>query len=160
MFAQVDKNRDFVVPSKEEGSAGYDVYASLVQDSMVIEPFTTRLVPTNMAYHTPKGYYFQVEERGSTGSRGIKKSAGVLDGNFTGETFVALTNTNDKPILITKETDTEALEKDYIVYPYSKAIAQMILHKVDEFPSVLVDYSEILNLPTERGTGMLGSSGK
>lgn len=159
-FAQVNKDKDFTVPTKRATDAGYDLYCSFMQDNLIIEPLTTRLIPTNLACLIPDGYYFQIEERGSTGSKGIKKSAGVIDSSYRAEIFIAITNCNNKPILITKETETEALTDDYIIYPYTKAIAQMVLHKVDEFPTELVDYQEILNTPSERGTGALGSSGK
>ena len=43
----------------------------------------------------PSKYYFQVEERGSTGSKGIKKSAGVIDSGYRGEIFIAITNSTD-----------------------------------------------------------------
>ena len=160
LFAAVDKTKDYKIPTKDDGNAGFDVYASFEEDFVVINPHETKLINTNIAYAIPKNYYFQVEERGSTGSRGIKKSAGVLDQSYNGSIFVAITNCNNKPLLITKEEDTSALEEDYIVYPYKKAIAQIVLHKVDEFTAREVDYSEILAIPTERGDGKLGSSGK
>lgn len=160
VFAAVDKTKDYVIPSKDDGNAGFDMYASFEEDYVVIEPLTTKLINTNIAYSIPDNYYFQVEERGSTGSKGIKKSAGVCDPSYNGSIFIALTNCNNKPVVITKEEDTSALEDDYIVYPYKKAIAQIVLQRYDNLPVRESDYSEILAKPTERGSGALGSSGK
>ena len=159
-FAAIDPNKDYVLPTKKDGDAGYDVYASFTEDNMIIEPLTTKLIPTNLAYLLPEGFHFMVEERGSTGSKGIKKSAGVCDESYRGELFIAITNCNDKPVVITKEEDTAALEADYIVYPYKKAIAQLILEKTYDAETELVPYDEILKVASERGTGALGSSGK
>lgn len=159
-FAAVNKNKDYKIPTKRACDAGYDIYPSFTEDNMIIGSLETKLVPTNIAYIIPEGHYLQVEERGSTGSKGIKKSAGVLDEGYTGGIFVAITNCNSKPLVITKETDTQALEDDYIVYPYSKAIAQLILHKSEHQDTEEVSYEEILAKKSERGAGKLGSSNK
>ena len=48
-----------------------------------------------------------------------------------------------------------------IIYPYSKAIAQLIVHEVhNEVESKEVSYEELQSIPSKRGTGSLGSSGK
>ena len=48
-----------------------------------------------------------------------------------------------------------------IIYPYSKAIAQLIVHEVhNEVESKEISYEELRSIPSERGTGSLGSSGK
>ena len=48
-----------------------------------------------------------------------------------------------------------------IIYPYSKAIAQLIVHEVhNEVVSKEISYEELQSIPSERGTGSLGSSGK
>lgn len=159
-FAVINPEKDYVLPTKRTGDAGYDVYASFTEDNMVIDTLETKLIPTNLAYLLPEGFHFMVEERGSTGSKGIKKSAGVCDEAYRGELFIAITNCSNKPVVITKEEDTSALEADYIVYPYKKAIAQLILEKTYDAETELIPYDEILKADSERGTGALGSSGK
>ena len=150
-----------IIPTKKDGDAGYDIYANFEQDYMMLNPFETRLIPTGIATRLDDGYYFQIEERGSTGSKGIKKSAGVIDSSYSGEWFIAITNCNDKPLVITKEENSnEFLSEDYIVYPYSKAIAQAVLHRVPKATSKVITYEELKNIPTDRGDGALGSSGK
>lgn len=153
---------DAIIPTKRDEDAGYDIYANFEEIDMVIEPFTTKLIPTGIASRLSENLYFQIEERGSTGSKGIKKSAGVIDGNYNGEWFVALTNCNNKPVLITKEGTefTKYLEEDYIVYPYTKAIAQAVLHTVPVATSTEITYEDLKAIPSNRGNGALGSSGK
>lgn len=228
IFAKVKENA--IIPSKEEENAGFDIYAcwdGVEKKDKIIKPHTTKLIPTGIACALPINYYFQVEERGSTGSKGIKKSAGVVDSGYRGEIFVAISNVNDK-YLIFGDKDTylqEALnelkkwqsvdinnlteqdkidvekilrdqypdtydtltdkEKEIVIrnvyqeiksssndetlinnitnaifYPETKAIAQLVLHKVDNLPVKEISYEELKQIPSKRGTGILGSSGK
>ena len=228
IFAKVKENA--ILPSKEEENAGFDIYAcwdGVEKKDKIIKPHTTKLIPTGIACALPIDYYFQVEERGSTGSKGIKKSAGVVDSGYRGEIFVAISNVNDK-YLIFGDKDTylqEALnelkkwqsvdinnlteqdkidvekilrdqypdtydtltdkEKEIVIrnvyqeiksssnnetlinnitnaifYPETKAIAQLVLHKVDNLPVKEISYEELKQIPSKRGTGILGSSGK
>src|SRR5574344_1522646 len=151
---------DAIIPTREEGNAGFDIYACFDENNLVINPLETKLIPTGIASACDNGFYFQAEERGSTGSKGIKKSAGVIDSSYRGEIFIAITNCHSKPLLISKETDTSALTDDYIVYPYSKAIAQLILHEVINTDVEEYTYEELKTIPSNRGCGMLGSTGK
>ena len=228
IFAKVKENA--IIPSKEEENAGFDIYAcwdGVEKKDKIIKPHTTKLIPTGIACALPINYYFQVEERGSTGSKGIKKSAGVVDSGYRGEIFVAISNVNDK-YLIFGDKDTylqEALnelkkwqsvdinnmteqdridmerflkdqypdtydtltdkEKEIVIrnvyqeiksssndetlinnitnaifYPETKANAQLVLHKVDNLPVKEISYEELKQIPSKRGTGILGSSGK
>ena len=228
IFAKVKENA--IIPSKEEENAGFDIYAcwdGVEKKDRIIKPHTTKLIPTGIACALPINYYFQIEERGSTGSKGIKKSAGVVDSGYRGEIFVAISNVNDK-YLIFGDKDTylqEALnelkkwqsvdinnmteqdridmerflkdqypdtydtltdkEKEIVIrnvyqeiksssndetlinnitnaifYPETKAIAQLVLHKVDNLPVKEISYEELKQIPSKRGTGILGSSGK
>ena len=87
------KTRDgAVIPSKLEENAGYDIYACFDEDYITIAPHETKLIPTGIASALDTDCYFQIEERGSTGSKGIKKSAGVIDSGFRGEWKIAITN--------------------------------------------------------------------
>ena len=228
IFAKVKENA--IIPSKEEENAGFDIYAcwdGVEKKDKIIKPHTTKLIPTGIACALPINYYFQVEERGSTGSKGIKKSAGVVDSGYRGEIFVAISNVNDRYLIFgDKDTylqdaldelkkwqsvdvnnlteqdklDMEKFLKDQyqdsydnltdeekemvirniyqeikspdndetliknisnaIFYPETKASAQLVLHKVDNLPTKEISYEELKQIPSKRGTGILGSSGK
>lgn len=147
-----------VIPSKRDEDAGYDIYACFDENELVIPALTTVLVPTGLAYAISEKYYLQVEERGSTGSKGIKKSAGVMDSGYRNEMFIAITNCNSKKLVITKTPEADYGEA--IVYPYTKAIAQVVIHRVRKFKSKEVSYEELLKFTSQRGKGRLGSSNK
>lgn len=53
-------------------------------------------------------------------------------------------------------------EDEYItiIYPYEKAIAQAEVCEVPVMNQYEITYEELLTIPSERGTGALGSSGK
>ncbi|MGN1326899.1 MAG: hypothetical protein ACI4VQ_02280 [Clostridia bacterium] len=228
IFAKVKENA--IIPSKEDENAGFDIYAcwdGVEKKDKIIKPHTTKLIPTGIACALPINYYFQVEERGSTGSKGIKKSAGVVDSGYRGEIFVAISNVNDKYLIfgdkdtylqdaldelkkwqsvdINNLTEQDKLdmekflrdqyqdsydnltgeEKEMVIrsiyqeikspdndetliknisnaifYPETKAIAQLVLHRVDNLPVKEISYEELKQIPSKRGDGILGSSGK
>lgn len=228
IFAKVKEGA--IIPSKEEENAGYDIYAcweNVSKSDKIIKPHQTKLIPTGIACALPINYYFQVEERGSTGSKGIKKSAGVIDSGYRGEIFIAISNINDRYLVFGEKESylEEALEElkkwqsvdvenltegdiismenflkqqygdDYeilsekekmhiikqlyidvknpenkeqiitnvsnaIFYPETKAIAQLVLHKIDNLPTKEISYDELKAIPSKRGNGALGSSGK
>ena len=68
-FAKVRKNA--VIPSKRDEDAGMDIYACFEEDNLVILPHETRLIPTGIASSCTSDYYFQLLERGSTGTKGM-----------------------------------------------------------------------------------------
>lgn len=152
--------KDTIIPTKERGNAGYDIYANFEEENFVIQPHETKLVPTGLSTIFLPRYVMLLRERGSTGSRGMALRAGVVDSNYRGEIFVGITNTNDKPLVITKEKDTSALEDDYIVYPYSKAIAQAVFVELAHLTPTKGKIEDLEKHKTSRGKGALGSSGK
>ena len=161
LFAKVREGAK--IPTKRDEDAGRDLYACFDEDYMIIYPHTTALVPTGIATAFSSDYYAQIQERGSTGSKGIKYSSGVIDSGYRGEWFVALTNCNDIPVIIAK--DVERAEELFsfskkIVYPYSKGIAQFVMLPVPKFEEVEVTLEDLQNIKSERGTGVLGSSDK
>lgn len=165
-FAKI--REDAIIPSREEYNAGVDIYPCFEEDYMIIEPGETKLVPTGIASAIPLNYYIQIHERGSSGSKGIKYSAGVIDSSYRGEWFLATTNANKKPLLITK-IDIESLNEPiksiikngYIIYHYEKALFQGVVHCVhNEIERCEISYEDILKIPSKRGEGKLGSSGK
>lgn len=163
IFAKVKPNA--IIPSKEYHNAGYDIYACFYEDYMIIKPHETKLIPTGIASAMNPKYYIQIEERGSSGSKGIKKSCGVIDSSYHGEWFIAISNVNDCPLVIAKDDVTDddifgAIHMKYINYPYDKAIAQAIVHEVPKLNVLEMSYQELLMIESERGTGKLGSTGK
>lgn len=164
VFAKVKPNA--IIPTKEDENAGYDIYACFDEDYFIIPPHTTKLIPTGIASAVSDKYYLQVHERGSTGSKGMKYSAGVVDSNYRGEIFIALSNINNVEIIISKISREELCYYGYshhdnlIVYPYSKAIAQLVIHEVPKMDVKEITYEELKTIPSKRGMGSLGSSGK
>lgn len=165
-FAKIKENA--IIPTREEYNAGLDIYPCFDEDYMIINPGETKLVPTGIASAIPVNYYIQIHERGSSGSKGIKHSAGVIDSSYRGEWFLATTNVNNKPLLITKiDIDTldepikSIIKNAYIIYPYEKALFQGVVHCVhNELERLEIPYEDVLKIPSKRGAGKLGSSGK
>lgn len=165
-FAKIKNNAK--IPDKTNDNAGLDIYPCFEEDYMLIEPGETVLVPTGIASAIPENYYIQVEERGSSGSKGIKYSAGVIDSSYRGEWFLATTNTNSRPVIISKldlaalpTSVKELIEKVFIIYPYEKALFQGVIHCVhNELERKEISIEELRKIPSERGEGRLGSSGK
>jgi dUTP pyrophosphatase len=148
-----------IIPTKRPEDAGYDIYANFDEESITIQPHETKMIPTGIASAFPQGYVCILKERGSTGSKGIGQRCGVVDSGYRGEYFVAVTNHNDKPLVITKTPDKHNADNE-VIYPYSKAICQAILVAIPEFESKEIAYAELQEIKSERGTGKIGSSNK
>lgn len=159
-FAKVKPNA--IIPSKRNEDMGYDIYACFDEDYIVISPHETMLIPTGIASVCDKEYGFILKERGSTGSKGIAVRCGVLDSNFRGEWFVALTNTTNKPLFLINPNykDKDFISDKHFVYDCTKAIAQAILVPVPTTTIEEITYEELKEIESERGNGMLGSSNK
>lgn len=176
-FAKVKP--DAIIPSKRDEDMGFDIYACFDEDYIVINPHETKLVPTGLASACDPGYGFVVFERGSTGSKGIARRCGVIDSGYRNEWFIGLTNTTNQKLFISKLNTDELIEalvidKDNpidwkladdevlnsIVYPYSKAIAQALVMPVPKVHGHNISYDDLKAIPSERGLGALGSSGK
>ena len=159
-FAKVKP--DAKIPTKREEDAGFDIYANFAEDWVEIPPHENRLISTGIASAYDPNWAFILRERGSTGVKNLKVSAGVMDSGFRNEWFVCLYNGNDKPLYIAKHLDGEQSpeNKDAIIYPYTKAIAQALLVPVPEVCVEEISYDELKAIPSERGMGMIGSSNK
>lgn len=156
LFAKVRETAQ--IPSKEVENAGYDVYADFPEDSLYFEPHQTILVPTGIASSLLDKYALIVKERGSTGVRGMAVRAGVIDSGYRNEIFVAITNENPVPLAIAKEYTK--LSDGVITYPYTKAIAQLLLVEVPKVNVKEITYEQLKAIPSKRGDGNLGSSDK
>lgn len=154
-FAKVKENA--IIPTKKDEDAGYDIYACIDRD-IKVEPHETVMIPTGIATAFDSDYVMILKERGSTGTEGIGQRCGVIDSGFRGEIMVPITNTTDKLLTITK--DNLIFREDEIVYPAQKAIAQAIMVEVPKLKVQEIELSELREIKSERGQGMLGSSGK
>lgn len=154
------KSQDVKIPCKETHNAGYDIYAYFQEEKLVIKPHETKMIPTGLYSAFSEDYYIQLVERGSTGSKGIAQRCGVIDSSYRGEWFVPITNTTDKELIISKEIKETTVTKDYIGYPYNKAICQAVLLPVPKVEIKEISIDDFLKLESDRGTGCLGSSGK
>lgn len=156
LFAKVRPNA--IIPTKNEENAGYDFYACIDED-ITLKPGETKSIPTGIACGMSNDYFIQLEERGSTGSRGMKRSCGVIDSSYRGEVFISLYNASGKTLTLSNVP--EIIQNGlFIVYPTSKAICQGIVLPVPKMNVKEVSYEELLSYETKRGTGKLGSSGK
>ena len=150
-----------VIPSKRAEDAGYDIYACFDEDYVVIEPLHTVRVPTGLISAFSPDYYLQLQERGSSGTKGIAQRCGVIDSGFHNEWFIPMTNVNDVPVVIAKKHAAAQFEgKNVILYPYEKAICQAVLLPVPRTEVVEKSPEEIRAMESLRGMGELGSSGK
>lgn len=161
---------DAVLPEKRDEDAGYDIYACFRGDWINIAPNETVMVPTGIASVFDQKYVAVLKERGSTGTKGMGQRAGIIDSGYRNEWLVPITNHNSIPIVILKEDSEDMwLEEievhglsrdDFIVYPYNKAICQMLLLPVPEVDVVEINKKKLDAAKSERGMGKLGSSGK
>ncbi len=166
-FFKVKKFKEnAIVPSKRKEDAGYDIYGCFEEDYKVLKTGELWMCPSGIGYEIPEDWVLLLHERGSTGTRGISKRAGVNDSGFRGEMFVILNNTSNKDIIFAKDTgaglavfceENNINELDITVYPQSKAIAQAILMWC---PHADVELVEELSDNSERGAGVIGSSNK
>ena len=158
LFAKV--RPDAIIPTKREEDGCYDVYANFDEEMFVIQPHQVRLVPTGIASAFDKKYRIGIRERGSNTKGTLIVMAGQIDSNFRGMWFVALYNGNDIPVAISKEVTDVVKTEDYIQVPYAKAIAQFAVESVPEVEVKEVTFDDIKAIESDRGFGMLGSSGK
>ena len=158
-------------PSKRLEDAGFDLYADFEEEFFVIDSFETKPVPTGIAIAFSSKWYAQVEERGSMAKLGVKKSGGVFDSGYRGEYLIITYNTNKKPFIISKIPEDELSEEfevngvtykksEVIIYPYTKAICQIVLQEVPVLDVQEISYEELKQISSERGDGRFGSSKK
>lgn len=150
-----------IIPTKRAEDAGYDIYANFEEDFILIPPHETKMIPTGIASACDTDYCFILKERGSTGTKGMAQRAGLIDSGYRSEWFVPITNTTDSNIYIIKS----GKEKEYVglygvFYPYEKAIAQALVIPVPVVDVEEYTYEELKAIPSSRGLGALGSSGK
>jgi dUTP pyrophosphatase len=160
-FAKVKEGA--TIPSKELENAGYDIYACFEEDSITILPGEIKLIPTGICSAFSEDFVLVLKERGSTGTKGMSQRCGIIDSGYRNEWFVPINNTSNKTIIISK--NVEEVQNHYgkevvIIYPYAKAISQALLLPVPRTEVVELSAEELRAIPSKRGMGHLGSSGK
>ena len=155
-----------VIPTKRDEDAGFDIYANFDEDFMLIYPHKTSMIPTGIACACSSDYCLIAKERGSTGTKGIAQRCGVIDSGYRNEIFIPITNTNDGILVIAKKNVSlkdvfgGTTPNNCIIYPYEKAISQLLVLPVPYVDVEECTYDELKLIPSQRGGGCLGSSGK
>ena len=94
-----------------------------------------------------------------------------MDSGYRGEYFIMTYNTNKKPFIISKipaENLDEKIEingkiykkDDVIIYPYTKAICEVVLQVVPKLKVKEVLYEDLMKFESQRKTGGFGSTTK
>lgn len=134
---------DAILPTRGSASAaGYDLYACLEVDEIVIESGKTVKVGTGLAFEIPEGYFGAIFARSGLAVKGLRPAncVGVADSDYRGEYIVALHNDSNADMIVTK----------------GDRIAQLVV-----MPYLPVEFNEVEDLEkTERGAGGFGSTGK
>ena len=159
------RNEKAIIPSKKDEDAGYDIYACFDEDYIEVGPFETKLIPTGISWACIPEFYMQIEERSSTGSKGIKRSAGIVDSGYRGEIKVAITNVNNKPLIFSNLDENQLRNKynifnDIIFYNTAKAIAQGVIHRVEKMNVNVLPLEQLLEISSSRGDKGFGSTNK
>lgn len=154
-----------IIPTKRDEDAGFDIYANFEEDFRIIPPHETRIIPSGIACACDTDYCLILKERGSTGTKGMAQRCGVIDSGYRGEIGIPITNTTEAPIVISKTDSIEDIfgeiaPTNVIIYPYEKAIAQLLVIPVPVVDVEEYTYEELKAIPSSRGLGALGSSGK
>ena len=145
MHIQIKKLRkNAVVPTcGSRYSAGYDLYAALETDSVVVPPHGTVKIGTGLSIALPEGYFGAIFARsGLAAKQGLRPAncVGVADADYRGEYIVALHNDTDQPKAVAN----------------GDRIAQLVV-----LPCMALDFEVVDELDdTDRGAGGFGSTGK
>ena len=122
-------------------SAGMDLRASL-EESISVDAFNSRLIPTGLYIELPEGYEAQVRPRSGLALKyqiTVLNSPGTIDADYRGEIGVILINHSDTP---------------FIIEPGDR-IAQLVFNKIEQ-----AEFIEVEELSkTERGKGGFGHTG-
>lgn len=137
------KNNAVIPTCGSQYSAGYDLYAALDTESVVIPAHETVKIGTGLVIALPEGYFGAIFARsGLAAKQGLRPAncVGVADCDYRGEYIVALHNDTDLP---------KAVQN-------GDRIAQLVV-----LPCLALDFEEVDELSdTERGAGGFGSTGK
>lgn len=137
-----EKFNDIPLPSyTTEGSSGMDLRAA-IEEKIIIKPFETVLIPTNLAVEIPEGYEGQVRPRSGLAAKNfvtILNTPGTIDSDYRGEIKVILTNFG---------------KEDFVVNRGDR-IAQLVIVKVER--AEIIEATELNS--TRRNDGGFGHTG-
>ena len=162
-----------VIPTKRKADAGYDLYAVFDKPVVIQKPHEMMIFNTRLKIRFDTDYVSLLRERGSTRLHNLNLGAGVIEGNYSGEYLIMMTNLNEYADVIYANTDvswneiSKALHEKYphygwdesyevnykiskddmgrvaiydknldvvaYIYPQSKAIAQMVITKKEDW---------------------------
>ncbi|MDR3179051.1 MAG: dUTP diphosphatase [Oscillospiraceae bacterium] len=139
----IKKRNNACIPTRaSEGSAGFDLYAS-IETQLVVKSGCSELLPSGVALAIPKNFVGLLFARSGLGIRhciSLSNAVGVIDSDYRGEIFVCLKNFG---------------AKNYVVKPNDR-IAQLV---IIPFCSFSIKEVSFLN-DTKRSTGGFGSTGR
>ena len=122
-------------------AAGMDVAACL-DEPVMLEPFSTALIPSGFAIELPEGYEAQLRPRSGLALKhliSLPNSPATIDADYRGEVRVILVNFGKEPFSVA----------------HGDRIAQMVVSRVER-----VDFDEAEELSmTQRGEGGFGHTG-
>lgn len=112
---------DAIIPTRGTiESAGYDLYAYLDDEKIVIKPMQTIFVKTGIAMEIPVGYYGALHTRSGIGTKRnlrLANCTGIIDSDYRGELLVAVYNDSDQDqILTNKERFAQIVIMPYLKY--------------------------------------------
>lgn len=165
-FAKTHENA--VIPTKNTEDAGYDIYPLLNNDdNYFVLPGQILKLPTGIACALHKSKCLILKERSSTGLKGIGVTGGVIDSGYRGAFSVPIVNNSDKILVIASQnyidnilSKTPDANNIFMFHPKEKAIAQALVVEVPVMETIEIDYETLKNIPSKRGLGDFGSSGK
>ena len=139
---KLENGKDLPLPKYEtSGSAGMDLLAA-IEEEVILQAGTIKLVKTGIAIALEKGFEAQVRPRSGLALKNgitVLNTPGTIDSDYRGEVCVILINHSKQDFIITR----------------GMRIAQMVIAKYEQ-----AKISEVENLDeTTRGAGGFGSTG-
>lgn len=132
------------VPTQgSDWAAGYDLYAAIPEDHIMIPPHSTKKIGTGLAIEVPINAFGGIFARSGLASKmGLRPAncCGIIDADYRGEVAVALHNDTDEARIVVNGERIAQL----VVIPFMK---------IDNF-TVVDELSS-----TERGINGFGSTG-
>lgn len=170
-FAKTEN--EAIIPSKRDEDGAFDFYAHIAPEERIVNDnemadVREQLLPvgqvsfvnTGIATAMPQDFCMSFKnERSSFAKHGAVVLAGLIDSGYRGPIKVMVLPLV-KDILITDQVDAVEEYTDVVLIPYKKAFAQGRLEFVPSIETKEITYEELEAIPSERGTGGWGSSGK
>ena len=148
------------VPTKRLEDAGYDIYT--VENNVMLMPGEKHMFSTGLQSAFSPHFVGIVKERGSTGTNLLAVRSGVIDSGYRGEWKIIIQNLGKLPVLFTNAVkNIQNMNDKVLLYPTSKAIAQVVFLNVTQFDDVEIVDDDLSTIdPSARKSGGWGSSRK